>query len=421
MQAGNQSSELDDAGTTSDNRWTNGAAHPSQTVQRHRLRARRPPERPHGRDGHGSAIATDHGRVAGVCAPHQPARNPRATRRCTGDDRDGQASFLMSAPSASLVARPVLSTAPQPVSTTHPPRAAPHLFSVDLEDWYHVSAFEPYVPRARWDAMPSRVADSTRRLLDLLDAAGHRATFFMLGWSAARDPALTREVVARGHELAAHSWWHRRVCTQPPATVRAEARETRERLEDIAGVAVCGFRAPSFSITPTSAWAFEVLVEAGYAYDSSVFPIRRPDYGYPGAPLAPYVIATPAGPLREYPLATLSVGPLRIPGAGGAYLRHLPLALVQATLRQAASVGRPAMLYVHPWEVDEGQPRLAVSALTRLRHYGGIARMVPRLAQLFTAHRFTSVRDWEATTGAVAPAPVHARLVHGPFAHEQSA
>jgi polysaccharide deacetylase family protein (PEP-CTERM system associated) len=277
--------------------------------------------------------------------------------------------------------------------------ATPHLFSVDLEDWYHVSAFEPHVPRERWPAMPSRVADSTRILLDLLDDGGHRATFFTLGWAADRDPALVRELVARGHELASHTWWHQRVHSQSPDVFRREVQETRERLEQIAGVPVRGFRAPSFSITPVAAWAFEALVEAGYAYDSSVFPIRRPGYGYPGAPLAPYVIDTPSGPLREYPLATLAVGALRLPGAGGAYLRHLPLALVQATIRQATAAGRPAMLYVHPWEVDVGQPRLAVGRLTTLRHYGGLARMAPRLERLFRDHRFTSVAAWEAERG----------------------
>jgi len=275
----------------------------------------------------------------------------------------------------------------------------PHLFSVDLEDWYHVSAFEGHVPRERWPAMASRVGNSTRILLDLLDDAGHRATFFTLGWAADRDPALVRELVARGHELASHTWWHRRVHSQPRDEFRREARETRERLEEIAGVAVRGFRAPSFSITPAASWAFEALVEAGYAYDSSVFPIRRPGYGYPGAPLAPYVIETPSGPLREYPLATLSAGTLRLPGAGGAYLRHLPLALVRGALRQAVDAGRPAMLYVHPWEVDVAQPRIAVGALTALRHYGGLARMAPRLVRLFREFRFTSVAQWEAARG----------------------
>ncbi len=294
-------------------------------------------------------------------------------------------------------------------STVHPDRpadASAHLFSVDLEDWYHVSAFEPHVARERWGELPSRVVASTQVLLDLLDEAGHKATFFTLGWAADRHPELVREVVARGHELAAHTWWHRRVHSQQPTEFRRESLETRERLQEIAGVPVLGFRAPSFSITPSASWAFEALVEAGYAYDSSVFPIRRPGYGYPGAPLDPYVIDTAAGPLREYPLATLSLGRARLPGAGGAYLRHLPLTLVRSTIRQAVTARRPAMLYVHPWEVDVAQPRLAVGALTTWRHYGGLARTAPRLQRLFREFRFTSVARWEAAQGTVSASPV---------------
>jgi polysaccharide deacetylase family protein (PEP-CTERM system associated) len=295
------------------------------------------------------------------------------------------------------------STNPLQLSDTAPPKAVPaaltgrsHLFSVDLEDWFQVSAFEPHVPRSRWHLMPSRVVKSTQLLLDLLDSAGHKATFFVLGWLARREPSLIREVVARGHEIAGHTWWHRRVHSQSADDFRRDALETRLRLEQLSGCAVTGFRAPSFSITPDATWAFEVLVEAGYRYDSSVFPIRRTGYGYPGAPLAPYVIETPAGPLREYPLATLSAASIRLPGAGGAYLRHLPLALVRGAIQQAERAHRPAMLYVHPWELDIHQPRLAVGAVTTLRHYGGLARVAPRLATLFAEHTFTSVRNWEA-------------------------
>ncbi len=281
--------------------------------------------------------------------------------------------------------------------TTRPDHiSAVHLFSVDLEDWYHVSAFEPHVPRSHWPEMPSRVVASSYVLLDLLSEAGHSATFFVLGWVAERQPSLIRELVARGHEVASHTWWHRRVFSQDVREFQAEVTDTRHRLEDIGGAAVTGFRAPSFSITPEASWAFEALVEAGYEYDSSVFPIRRPGYGYPGAPLAPYVIDTPSGPLREYPLATVSFGGMRLPAAGGAYLRHLPSGLVDTAIRQAEAASRPAMLYVHPWEVDPGQPRIAVGRVTRLRHYGGLARMAPRLQRILGQHTFTSVQKWES-------------------------
>jgi polysaccharide deacetylase family protein (PEP-CTERM system associated) len=288
-----------------------------------------------------------------------------------------------------------------------------HLFSVDLEDWYHVSAFDAHVARARWGEMPVRVNESTAILLDLLDAAGHTATFFVLGWVADRHPNLVREVHRRGHEIASHTWWHHRVYSQAPEDFRRDVTTAKAQLEDLVGAPVVGFRAPSFSITPEAAWAYEVLVETGHAYDSSVFPIRRPGYGNPGAPLAPHVIATPSGPLREYPLATTGLGPLRLPGAGGAYLRHLPLALVRRAIREAEAAARPAMLYVHPWEVDPGQPRLPVGGLTTLRHYGGLARMAPRLASLFAAHAFMSVARWEAARDAAGRHP--ARLASDPL------
>ena len=266
-----------------------------------------------------------------------------------------------------------------------------HHFTVDLEDWYHVSAFESTIEREQWPRMPSRVVASTHRLLDLLDETGQRATFFTLGWVAEQQPDLIRELVARGHELACHTWWHRRVHQQSPEAFARDIRDAKTRLEDIASVAVVGFRAPSFSIIRGCEWAFEELVQAGFSYDSSVFPIRRPGYGFVGAPVAPYMIDTPSGALQEYPLATVRLLQYRLPGAGGAYLRHLPLALVSTAIAQAEAEQRPAMLYVHPWEVDVEQPRLDVGLLTRWRHYGGLHRMYPRLQHLLRTHRFASV------------------------------
>jgi len=290
-----------------------------------------------------------------------------------------------------------------PVAAVPSLEAPHHIFSVDLEDWYHVSAFEAHVARDAWRSMPSRVAASTHRLLDLLEAASQRATFFVLGWLADREPELIRQVQARGHEIAAHTWWHHRVHSQQPDVFRQDAIDTKARLEDITGCTVEGFRAPSFSITPPAKWAFEVLVETGYRYDSSVFPIRRPGYGYPGTPLHPYIIETPSGQLREFPMAAVQVAGARLPGAGGAYLRHLPLGLVRIALAQAERARRPAMLYVHPWEVDPDQPRLPVGRITTWRHYGGLARTAPRLASLFGAYRFTSVSEWARTHGALWP------------------
>lgn len=276
---------------------------------------------------------------------------------------------------------------------------ATHLFSVDVEEYFQVSALESVVDRAAWDRYPSRVEACTERLLALLQSRGMTATFFTLGWIAERFPALVRRIAAAGHEVASHGQLHRRVTTLTPEEFRADVRLARTVLEDVSGQRVDGFRAPSFSIVRGLEWAFEILVEEGYRYDSSVFPIRRPGYGYPGAPVHPYTIQTAAGPLAEFPLATLQGPGIRFPAAGGAYLRLLPYALCAAALRAASRRREPAMIYVHPWEIDDGQPRLPVSPLTRVRHYGGLARMEGRVARLLQDFHFQSVRSWEGAGG----------------------
>ncbi len=267
------------------------------------------------------------------------------------------------------------------------------VFSVDLEDYFHVSAFEGIAPRAKWDAFDLRVEGSTARLLDLLDAANARATFFVLGWLAERRPKLIQAVAARGHEIASHSFWHRRVTTLTRAEFLEDSRKTRLLLEDITGTPVLGYRAPSFSITPANTWAFDALVEAGYLYDSSVFPIRRRGYGFPGAPRDAYTIDTPSGALEEFPMATFSIGSVPLPAAGGGYLRHFPYAMIDASVRETKRCARVGVYYIHPWEVDPGQPRLATSAVTRWRHYGGLERTAGRLSRLLASAPFTSFAD----------------------------
>lgn len=275
-----------------------------------------------------------------------------------------------------------------------------HLFSVDVEEHFQVNAFEGLVPRETWSAQPSRVERSTGVLLDLLARYDATATFFTLGWVAERCPALVRRIVEAGHEIASHSWWHRKVSTLTPDTFREELASSRRILEDTSGRPVRGFRAPSFSIRPGMEWAFDVLLEEGYTWDSSLFPIRRPDYGYPLAPPSPHEITRPAGTLLEIPMATLRRFGLQIPAAGGGYLRHFPLGVLTAALRDHEAAGTPAMMYVHPWEVDPDQPRLPVGPLTRLRHYGGLERTLPRLERLLAGFRFTSVERWLASRTA---------------------
>jgi polysaccharide deacetylase family protein (PEP-CTERM system associated) len=269
-----------------------------------------------------------------------------------------------------------------------------HHFSVDVEEYFQVSAFEPVVHRADWNDQPSRVRASVRLLLDLLLKHGSRGTFFVLGWLADRHPDLVRDIAAAGHEVASHGWDHVRVTRQRPEEFRASVRRTKHELERLTGAEVLGFRAPSFSIVPGFEWALDVLIEEGYRYDSSMFPIRRPgDYGYPDAAPEPHWLERPAGRLAEFPLATLRRFGLSIPAAGGAYFRVLPYGLVRAALNDCAHRNVPATFYIHPWELDPGQPRLAVPWLTRVRHYTGLERTQQRLERLLAEFRFTAIAD----------------------------
>ena len=271
------------------------------------------------------------------------------------------------------------------------PAQARHIFSVDVEEYFHVSAFDGIVAPSSWNALPSRVGASMDRLLDLLARHETSATFFVLGWIARRNPSVVRRIAAEGHEIASHGWSHRRVGTLSAEELRAEARDSKRLLEDIGGTMVRGFRAPSFSIGAAERWALEVLVEEGYEYDSSIFPIRRPGYGDPTAPVVPHVIPLEAGALLEIPPATVELAGVRFPGAGGGYLRHLPFGCTRAVLRALERRGVAGMFYVHPWELDPGQPRMPVPRLTRIRHYRNLERVESRLDRLLGEFRFTSV------------------------------
>lgn len=267
-----------------------------------------------------------------------------------------------------------------------------HHFTVDVEEYFQVSAFEPHVARADWDVLESRVIASVHKLLALLDRHGASGTFFVLGWVAERYPLLVKAIADAGHEIASHGWDHRRVTQQTPDELRESVRRTKVVLESIVGVPVVGFRAPSFSIVPGREWALDVLIEEGYEYDSSLFPITRPGYGYPAGARDPHVLTSAAGSLVELPPTTLRRAGLNLPAAGGGYFRLLPYALPQAAFRDSAKRGVGGMFYVHPWEVDPEQPRLPVSWSARRRHYGGLARTMPRLERLLTEFPFNSVR-----------------------------
>ena len=282
------------------------------------------------------------------------------------------------------------------------------LFSVDVEEYFQVSAFEDDVPISRWEHLPGRVEAAVDSLLELLAQHGHTGTFFTVGWVAERNPALVRRIADAGHEIASHTYWHRRLTRQTQDQFRADLRRSRDTLEQAAGRPVFGFRAPSFSIRPGGEWAFDILLEEGFRYDSSLFPIRRPDYGYPAAPAGAHLIHRPGGTLLEVPMATTSFAGIRLPAAGGGYLRQLPFALIRRAFRQHVAAGESAMFYVHPWELDVDQPRMSVSWLTRIRHYRGLHRTLPRLRRLCAEFAFTSVERRFGLRGAGNEHPVAA-------------
>lgn len=273
-----------------------------------------------------------------------------------------------------------------------------HHFTVDVEEYFQVSAFEPHVARADWDRLESRVVASVHTLLAMLERHGAHATFFTLGWVAERHPLLVKAIAAAGHEVASHGWDHRRVTHQTPDEFRESVRRTKGVLESIVGASVVGFRAPSFSIVRGREWALDVLIEEGYRYDSSLFPVRRRGYGYPRGPRDPYVLNRARGRLLELPPATLRSCGVNWPAGGGAYFRLLPYGLVRAALQEYTRRGVSATFYIHPWEVDPDQPRLPASWTSRVRHYSGLDRTCRRLERLLAEFRFTSV----ASRGVVA-------------------
>lgn len=254
--------------------------------------------------------------------------------------------------------------------------------TVDVEDYFQVQAFASVIDRAAWNTIPCRVEANMDRILHQFDGAGVTATFFTLGWIADRYPAVVRRIVAAGHELASHGYGHARADGQTPDEFRADVRRARGVLQDLGGVPVLGYRAPTFSIGPRNPWAFDVLDEEGYAYSSSVYPVRHDLYGAPDAPRFPYRPA--AGALMEIPMTTVRLGGRNLPCAGGGYFRLMPYALFRILLRRFNRVeAAPGVFYFHPWEIDPGQPRVAAaSRMSRFRHTVNLSAMHGRLDHL---------------------------------------
>lgn len=275
--------------------------------------------------------------------------------------------------------------------------------SVDVEDWFQVGAFEAVIDKANWPTLETRVERNTDAVLALFAETGVKATFFTLGWIAHRHPALIRRIVAAGHEIASHGWDHQRVFTMTADQFRTDLNEARKAIEDAGGVAVTGYRAPSFSIDQRTPWAHSVLAEAGYCYSSSVAPIKHDHYGWLDAPRHAY------RPLANAALIELPITIARFAGremtTGGGFFRLFPGAIIHRAVRTAnADSQRPAVFYFHPWEIDPGQPRVAQAPLkSRLRHYSRLGAMAGKLRTLIDAHQWGRVDGVIAVEAARLP------------------
>ncbi|MFZ5862725.1 MAG: XrtA system polysaccharide deacetylase [Nitrospirota bacterium] len=265
--------------------------------------------------------------------------------------------------------------------------------SVDVEDYFQVSAFSDVVPYASWDRFPCRAQDNTLRLLDVFDRHAVKATFFILGWIAERCPSLVQEIHLRGHEVASHGYAHRTLDQSSPDAFREEIRSAKAVLEDLIHAPVIGFRAPSFSLTRDTMWALEILSDEGFQYDSSLFPIHHDRYGIPDAVRFPHTMTFGDRTFHEFPMSTVTVAGINLPIAGGGYLRLFPSWLTHWGIRRVNQrEGQPAIVYVHPWEIDPDQPRIAGRALSRFRHYQNLGRTTSRLEGMLTAFRFAAIR-----------------------------
>ncbi len=262
--------------------------------------------------------------------------------------------------------------------------------TIDVEDYFQVSAFTAHIPRSAWDGLPCRVEANIDRILLLLSDAGVRATFFTLGWIAERYPAMIRHLVEGGHELASHGYEHRRATEQGYGEFLADIRLARAVLEDTAGCQVKGYRAPSFSVGPRNHWAFDCIAEAGYQYSSSIYPIRHDHYGAPNAPRFAHEVCRG---LLELPVTTVRMMNSNWPAGGGGYFRLLPYGVSRWSIRRVNAIDRqPAIFYFHPWELDPEQPRVEGAARkARFRHYLNLERTAPRLRRLLADFKWDRV------------------------------
>jgi polysaccharide deacetylase family protein (PEP-CTERM system associated) len=271
-----------------------------------------------------------------------------------------------------------------------------NLLTIDVEDWFHTSALEPYISPESWENLESRVVSTVRKLLEILETHKTSATFFILGWVAERYPELVREIDALGHEICSHGYRHRLIYNLTPARFKDYLKRSKMILEDLIGKPIRGYRATSFSIVEKTLWALDVIQEAGFSYDSSIFPISHHDlYGLSGYPRFPFRLKNG---LLEIPPSTINIMGRNIPLGGGGYFRLYPYVLTKWGIRRINGEGHPAMIYFHPWELDPSSPRVPhANALTRFRQYVNISKTATRLTKLLTDFRWVPVRDFLQT------------------------
>ncbi|MFO0769004.1 MAG: XrtA system polysaccharide deacetylase [Nitrospiraceae bacterium] len=276
-----------------------------------------------------------------------------------------------------------------------------HSLSFDVEEHFQVSAFESPMRRRHWGQFESRVQANTERILRLLSAKDIRATFFVLGWVAERCPDLVRRIALEGHEVASHGYGHQLVTSLTPEEFREDVRRAKGILEGILSQPVHGYRAPSFTITQQTLWALPILIEEGYCYDSSIFPVVHDRYGVPGANPNVHQIVTSSGELWEAPPSTVTFCGFRLPIAGGGYFRLYPYGILRGFLRRLEREGSSFVMYLHPWELDPDQPRMEGPLLSRVRHYLNLHKTESRLARLLEDFRFAPIREVFAPIGAI--------------------
>jgi polysaccharide deacetylase family protein (PEP-CTERM system associated) len=267
--------------------------------------------------------------------------------------------------------------------------------SIDVEEYFHVSAFESVIRFEDWDRYESRVERNTHRILDLLDEYNTKATFFVLGWVAERHPELVHLIHRRGHEVASHGYAHKRIYLQSPEQFREETHRSKKIIEDIIGQPIIGYRAASYSITVESLWALEILAEEGFRYDSSIFPIRHDLYGIPGHQRFLHKLnGNGRRAIAEIPLSTVRMAGINFPVAGGGYLRLFPYAVNHlAILHLNRNEAQPVVVYFHPWEIDPDQPRIPAPWLSRFRHYTNLSRMEDKVRSLLARLSFAPIRE----------------------------